>query len=862
MHMTSWKRVVALAAALALLSSCKKSASDAAGTSTNAPPAPAPSGDAVAAPETPVVAPLPPDSTKLPAAATATAATPDEAAAELAKAVLAGGNAALPALLAALQRSGIDVRDMDLDNRVVREPDQPRQGMALQAGEVLLAGQLVERGYSVVLLDVATVIATAYKLEPVEESAHDLAQGIVEALRQHAESNVPTMRFWARFIIELGKQGSGEYDLLDPEHAVGMNGKVPLDGAQTTLILLRLAGDIGVLQAKLKEKGKPSGPAPDATAGRSVPRLPGGWYATSETRPGRRLPVDVMQPGTFSLLLALLPESGAKQGGSVGTGGSQGTAGSVNEGAGGGGASQVGGTAGAVKGGAGGGGASQVGGTAGAVNEGAGGGGASQVGGAAGSVNEGAGGGGASQVGGTAGAVNEGAGGGGASVGPGSSGSGGGGTVLGTGSSGGTSGSLGGGAGVGGSQANMGPGSAAGGGSSDCNTDNATGIAQDAAATATTTGFGKVLEELYKDYAEHVGDAAGMAFGMINAGLQLLKFIFNAAMLDVKIEFDGGAATLERTKSSSHDGLQKGVKATLQMKANALRYLNCYRFLLNTMGIDFNTNNDGPIEGAQVTWKLYAGGASGSGDLGIVQFVGNPITRTDAQGVARVTLEGVHQKRDLAADSAPVNKPATVAIEVVIKDSSLVQDLVDAIGAALGGPMGVAVSLLERMVPLSSSQAFTVIDWTSDYIVDWEHSTGLKIYGGTCTTPVGDWQMEVSGKLSSGGVEAEIGGEITATIDESYQGPFEGQMRLSLVDVPISIPPVVVDFSGDAKFVPGDHPKLILHSTQASGGINGPVGVPGDMRGHVEWNYNSSLPQWITLPVQVGTFSACVPADS
>jgi len=67
------------------------------------------------------------------------------------------------------------------------------------------------------------------------------------------------------------------------------------------------------------------------------------------------------------------------------------------------------------------------------------------------------------------------------------------------------------------------------------------------------------------------------------------------ALLDVKIEFEDGAGRLERTKSNSSDGKQLQVKATVKLNAGGLRYFNCFRIMLNAIGVDFNVGNDGDV---------------------------------------------------------------------------------------------------------------------------------------------------------------------------------------------------------------------------------------------------------------------------
>ncbi|HXF72273.1 MAG TPA: hypothetical protein VNO79_06660 [Actinomycetota bacterium] len=190
--------------------------------------APAPGGVGARA-EGPV-----PDSELLPAPLDLSGSR-SERAALLAREVLAGGDRGTAALLTALADSGIAVRDRSLGDRVVVAPDEPSQGLAVQAADVLAMMRLEERGYQATLADVGALLrmpGLGLERAPVERLLADL-------IADHAERGEPPLGSWAAFIVELGRQGPAGYDLADvPDPA-----DVPLDGVQTFLILLRLFAD-------------------------------------------------------------------------------------------------------------------------------------------------------------------------------------------------------------------------------------------------------------------------------------------------------------------------------------------------------------------------------------------------------------------------------------------------------------------------------------------------------------------------------------------------------------------------------------------------------------------------------------------
>src|SRR6185503_5558537 len=73
-----------------------------------------------------------------------------------------------------------------------------------------------------------------------------LADAILDAVRKGAKSNHAAVRFWARVIVELGKNSNAPYDLLNRVDPA----KVRLDAIQVALILSRLTGDLAVFEKR------------------------------------------------------------------------------------------------------------------------------------------------------------------------------------------------------------------------------------------------------------------------------------------------------------------------------------------------------------------------------------------------------------------------------------------------------------------------------------------------------------------------------------------------------------------------------------------------------------------------------------
>ena len=204
------------------------------GAATPSPPL-ASAGAAVAPPRTRVRSPLDP----LPPPATP-AGIAEEQAAALARQLLAGGDAAVPALVAALHLGGFPIRNPD---GTVTAPAGRSQGIAFELWEVNALGELFasRKAVTAPLSSVAGALAT--RLPGVSEA--QLSAFLLDGLRAHARDEEGPLVFWSALIVELGRNARthSSYDLLGDVAPDA----VELDLLQIALITKRLAGDLAVL---------------------------------------------------------------------------------------------------------------------------------------------------------------------------------------------------------------------------------------------------------------------------------------------------------------------------------------------------------------------------------------------------------------------------------------------------------------------------------------------------------------------------------------------------------------------------------------------------------------------------------------
>ncbi len=230
-------------------------------------------------------------------------------------------------------------------------------------------------------------------------------------------------------------------------------------------------------------------------------------------------------------------------------------------------------------------------------------------------------------------------------------------------------------------------------------------------------------------------NTAGAAAAYVGVVLSYLKLALTQEAFEISFEMQN--APLVRTTNVRP---QWGEKRTLVTKVSLnfgkVAWINCFRIMLNAMGLDLSVDNDGPVKGAEVTWTGWAGfrgrWAIGSGAYHIVQFVGDadnriqgsgPTSRshgnmnqvTDANGEARVEVSGIGQEEFLGSQPRELMKEAALSAMVVLKPADLLDDLKDAGQTAAGGLPGLlampADLLYRTRWSFGGNYTFPVKDW-------------------------------------------------------------------------------------------------------------------------------------------------------
>jgi hypothetical protein len=255
-------------------------------------------------------------------------------------------------------------------------------------------------------------------------------------------------------------------------------------------------------------------------------------------------------------------------------------------------------------------------------------------------------------------------------------------------------------------------------------------------------GMGGLMERL------GIGNL-GPAASIVSTLLSYAQFIAIYSALEADVSID--SQPLVRTKKTTEARERKQLTAIVKLNVGNAEMLNCFRFLLAPLGLDFNLGNDGPVKGAHVSWYGVEGFDESAGPLhggpdAIVRLTSDgagPVTDavTGDDGKVRVTVEGRPQRQQISNDATEVPKSAKVRLQVALKGADLFGDLQEAAGTAAGGLVGLAtvpISMLMRAQWASVGHfRFAVTDWR-DGPVQW---AGTVKY-----TKVTKWTRAQSGK--------------------------------------------------------------------------------------------------------------------
>jgi len=226
-----------------------------------------------------------------------------------------------------------------------------------------------------------------------------------------------------------------------------------------------------------------------------------------------------------------------------------------------------------------------------------------------------------------------------------------------------------------------------------------------------------------------------------NTIIAWFKTIMTVARQNITIEVEN--APLVRTKTRS-PGQQRTARAKVEVDFPKSDVLKAIRAAGNLTTIDLQLPDGGPISGAKVVWRLPEGSYNGKyqtakggseyrPDLAVVQFAQGAgyVSMTNDAGEATITIEGTPQRKLLPSTVRPYPRRAAVAVEVTMKVGNLTQDLNDAINTAMGGPVNGTLGFIADMVLRTSfffqkSKAFEVTDWKEPA---WEGEFEITVKG-------------------------------------------------------------------------------------------------------------------------------------
>src|ERR1041385_330416 len=248
----------------------------------------------------------------------------------------------------------------------------------------------------------------------------------------------------------------------------------------------------------------------------------------------------------------------------------------------------------------------------------------------------------------------------------------------------------------------------------------------------------KAFDSMLEYMSEHEWEGAekySTTTAIINSILALIKLYVYYACMETDITMSG-EPPLVRTQNIYQPGEKRTLTATVRENIGKWQAVNCVRIALNGANLDISLPNDGPVAGVKTQWILTSGAmgiSHGSVSEGFVELVSSDGTphvkdamgdisnpsapKTDEEGHTTIDIEGMKQKEKLSSP-IPLMKQAEVRFTTAAKPVTMSQDLIDAVGNGLGGPIGMGVAgpvemLLRSDIHMSKKLLIPVKDWDS-----------------------------------------------------------------------------------------------------------------------------------------------------
>ncbi|HTO04927.1 MAG TPA: hypothetical protein VL069_14545, partial [Opitutus sp.] len=317
------------------------------------------------------------------------------------------------------------------------------------------------------------------------------------------------------------------------------------------------------------------------------------------------------------------------------------------------------------------------------------------------------------------------------------------------------------------------------------------------------TGWGAYTGAVLEHHLPENKFSKGVA--VANTLIAWFKTIMSVVQQNISIEVEN--APLVRTKTRS-PGERRTARAKVAIDFPKSDVLKAIRAAANVTTVDLQMPDGGPVAGAKVVWRLpegsyntkyqtAKGGWEYKPEFAVVQFAqagsnAAYISMTNDAGEATITIEGVPQRKNLPPTVRPYPRRAVIAVEVTIKVGNLTQDMNDAVNTALGGPVAGGLGFLADMVLRTSfffqkGRVFEVRDWK---VPAWEGEFDITIKGAGSKHEKGEkggpdtdyiWKMDryMEGRMHTPEWEEEKETEMDSKTDQDgrHQLEIDGDSR-------------------------------------------------------------------------------------
>jgi len=339
------------------------------------------------------------------------------------------------------------------------------------------------------------------------------------------------------------------------------------------------------------------------------------------------------------------------------------------------------------------------------------------------------------------------------------------------------------------------------------------------------------------------GKAIFKTSGYVTSIMTWTNLIYEAMSISATVTMVDGEPLVRNKKISQGHGKQKTLIITIEslpiIDPDKLDVANCLAVTMAAVGNNTTFSPAAPITNISVNIKGGKGFSNNLVTSGTLVLFGpeevNLRPSTDAQGQAKIGVQGRQQHRDYPDNAKPVMKSFSLRLSAQLKPTSLSQvgkTFLDSLLCIVTSSCAdVSSDIAETIYYDLGEFSFALVDWSSGWKIDETINSGgdsAHYTGISCESEKGPWK--ITGIAHTSGIE--LRNEFSGFFDDTGHGHFSGKQQMESESLSATWSFIFDDMTlikdGESFFMKGKGYTVAAHA-QSSDGDVGDVDSDGNI---------------------------------